>query len=152
MCRAPLYPSKSVKFEIGFSKNTLQPVPGQHQVQLIDSPQTFLLPANAPAGHYLKVIMCGKFQQQFEDRQYFTAIRRVTAVGRCIPSAVMLKAHRLLQSRQLCLSQLFTMPATTEQHIFGPTSCCRQVHVKGWCAMFTHAMLSVPLLQTMMCP
>ncbi|DBA82666.1 hypothetical protein WJX77_007240 [Trebouxia sp. C0004] len=114
---APLYPPKTVSFEIGFSKDRLQPVPGLYQVQLTDSIQTFLLPASSPVGHFLKVIMCGKVQQQFEDRQYFTAIRRVKAVGWWIRSEQIFQAHQLIQSKHLCLGQLFTMPATTEQHV-----------------------------------
>ncbi|KAA6425271.1 MAG: hypothetical protein FRX49_04766 [Trebouxia sp. A1-2] len=124
---APLYPPKTVRFEIGFSKNRLQPVPAIYQVQLTDSIQTFLLPASSPIGHFLKVVMHGKVQQQFEDRQYFTAIRRVQALGRCIMSEQIFQAHQLIQSKHLCLSQLFTMPATTEQHVLELNSHTRDV-------------------------
>ncbi len=90
----------------------MQPVPGEFQVQVTDSIQTFQLPAQSPMGHYLKVIMCGKIQQQFEDRQYFTAVRRVKAIGQCTPPEIMFKAHQLMQSRQLAVSQICIMPAS----------------------------------------
>jgi len=81
--------------------------------------------------------MCGKVQQQFEDRQYFTAIRRVKAVGWCILSEQIFRAHQLMQSKHLCLGQLFTMPATTEQHVLELSPHVRYVHTLYiWCGMY----------------
>ena len=74
--------------------------------------QTFILPAQAPVGRYLKITLHGKVQQQFEDRQYYTAIRRVNAWGQCLPSAAMFRASQLISTRQLQLSKILNLPAT----------------------------------------
>ena len=111
-CRAPVYPPKTITFEIGVADQHMQPVLGHYQVAMTEATQTFLLPANAPIGQYLRIVLHGKVQQQFEDRQYFTAIRRVKAVGECLPSAAILEASQLLHTAQLQLSQTLHMPAT----------------------------------------
>lgn len=141
VCRAPLFPPRTLKFEIGFSKTHLQPVPGEYQVQPIHAVQTFHLPAELPVGHYLRIIMCDKLQQQFEDRQYFTAIRRVKAVGRCISSATMFKAYHMMQTRQLLLCLVSNMPATTYPLILDMAACDRYesdpcLWLEACCLMF----------------
>lgn len=84
--------------------------------------------------------MCGKVQQQFEDRQYFTAIRQVKAVGWCILSEQIFRAHQLMQSKHLCLGQLFTMPATTEQHVLDLIPHDRYVYTQRRCCMCMFAL------------
>lgn len=117
LCRAPLYPPKSVSFEVGFSLNHMQPVPGRYQVQLTDHMQTFQLPASTSMGHFFKIILHGKVQQQFEDRQYYTAIRYVKIIGRCLPAAAVHDASQLVRSGQLPLAQILNMPATLCQQL-----------------------------------
>ena len=133
LCRAPLYPPKSVSFEIGFSLNHMQPVPGRYQVQLTDRMQTFQLPASTSMGHFFKIIMHGKLQQQFEDRQYFTAIRRVKIVGRILSAADVNEASQLVCSGQLALPQLSSMPATL----------CRQLICQQLESMTVHSRYNV---------
>ena len=115
--RAPLYPPKSVSFEVGFSQNHMQPIPGQYQVQHTHHMQTFQLPASTSIGHFFKIILHGKVQQQFEDRQYYTAIRCVKVIGRCLPAAVMYDASQLVRSGQLPLTQILNMPAILCQQL-----------------------------------
>ncbi|KAL3157685.1 hypothetical protein ABBQ32_012121 [Trebouxia sp. C0010 RCD-2024] len=121
---APMYPPKSISFETGFSQNHMQPVPGHYQAQLTDHVQTFKLPASS-AGQFLKVIMHGKVQQQLEDRQYFTAIRCVKAIGRCLPAAAVHEASQLIRSGQLPLSQSFNMPVSVCLQLLNTTVHCR---------------------------
>ena len=91
--------------------------------------------------------MCGKVQQQFEDRQYFTAIRRVKAVGWCMSSEQIFQAHQLMQSKHLCLGQLFTMPATTEQHVSELSPHVRYVHTQMWCGMYMFTLSDAMTIQ-----
>lgn len=103
----------------------MQPVPGHYQAQLTDHVQTFKLRASSSAGQFLKVIMHGKVQQQLEDRQYFTAIRCVKAIGRCLPAAAVHEASQLIRSGQLPLSQVFNMPVSVCLQLLNTTVHCR---------------------------
>lgn len=117
LCRAPLYPPKSISFEVGFSQNHMQPIPGRYQVQHTDDMQTFQLPAATSIGHFFKIILHGKVQQQFEDRQYYTAIRCVKIIGRCLPAAAVHDVSQLVRSGQLPLAQILNMPGTLCQQL-----------------------------------
>lgn len=68
-------------------------------------------------GHFFKIILHGKVQQQFEDRQYYTAIRCVRIIGRCLPAAAVYSASQLIRSGQLPLTQILHMPATLCQQL-----------------------------------
>lgn len=129
LCRAPLYPPMSISFEVGFSQNHMQPIPGRYQVQLIDRMQTFQLPVSSSIGHFLKIIMHGKVQQQFEDRQYYTAIRCVKVIGRCLPAAAMYDTSQLVHSGQLHLTEALNMSATLCQQRQSITVHSRYVHL-----------------------
>ena len=48
----------------------------QHpQVLSTDELQTFVLPANAPVGRFLRVCLHGKRQRQLEDLNFYAAMR-----------------------------------------------------------------------------
>lgn len=125
LCRAPLYPPNSISFEVGFSQNHMQPIPGRYQVRHVDHMQTFQLPASTSMGRFLKIILHSKVQQQFEDRQYFTAIRCVKIIGRCLPAAAVYDASQLVRSGQLPLTQILNMPATLCQQLQSMTAHSR---------------------------
>lgn len=75
LCSEPIYPPSHISFELGPTPHKLYPVAGQHEVQATDQRQWFVLPANAPVGRYLRVILHGKQQTQLDDMQYYLAIR-----------------------------------------------------------------------------
>ena len=103
----------------------MQPVSGHYPAQLTDDMQTFILPAQAPVGRYLKITLHGKVQQQLEDREYYTAIRRVKAMGQCLPSAAMFLLSRLICTQQLQLPQSLNLPATLYTQSQSNTACAR---------------------------
>ena len=107
----------------------MQPIPGRYQVQLTDRMQTFQLPVSTSIGHFIKIIMHGKVQQQFEDRQYYTAIRCVKVVGRCLPAAAMYDRSQLVHTGQLHLTEVLNLPATLCQQQQSIAVHSRYVHL-----------------------
>mmetsp|Transcript_2658 Transcript_2658/g.7524 ORF Transcript_2658/g.7524 Transcript_2658/m.7524 type:complete len:317 (-) Transcript_2658:2373-3323(-) len=91
----PIYPSREVMFEVGPTLNSLHQATGWMPVRITCSPQTFLLPASACAGGFLRVNFRGKPQKQFEDMLHYLAIRRVWAFGWEAVSEHVL-SHRIL--------------------------------------------------------
>lgn len=137
LCRSPLYPPKSISFEIGFSQDHMQPVPGRYQIQLTDHVQTFELPVSSSVGHFLKINLHGKVQQQLEDRQFFTAIRCVKAIGQCLPAAAVYETSLLIRGGQLLLHQICNMPVLAWLQLQNTTGHSR------YCSFYRRALTAV---------
>lgn len=73
--RAPLYPPLEISIAVGGSPWHMHPVLCNVPVAVTEQPQTFVLPANAPPGRYLKLTLHGRQQMQLEDGRYYCAIR-----------------------------------------------------------------------------
>ena len=73
--RAPLYPPLKISIAVGGSPSHMQPVLTLVPVAVTEEPQTFLLPAHAPVGRYLRITLHGRQQMQLEDGRYYVAIR-----------------------------------------------------------------------------
>ena len=147
LCRAPLYPPNSISFEVGFSLNHTQPIPGRYQVRHTDQMQTYQLPASTSIGHFFKINLHGKAQQQFEDRQYYTALRCVKIIGRCLSAAAVYDTSQLVRSGQLPLTQILNMPATLCQQLQNMTVHSRYNYTSVCCC--TWILVPAPSVATL---
>lgn len=55
----------------------MHPVLSRVPVAVTEEAQTFVLPAHAPPGRYLRITLHGRQQMQLEDGRYYVAIRCV---------------------------------------------------------------------------
>ena len=73
--REPIYPPSEVSFQVGPTPDRLHAAGKRYRVLATDELQTFVLPASAPVGRYLRVCLHGKRQRQLEDLQFYHALR-----------------------------------------------------------------------------
>ncbi len=79
----PLYPPVALSIAVGASPTHLIPVLTRIPVAVCEAPQTFVLPADAPVGCFVRLTLHGRVQMQLEDSQYYTAVRCVRVFWVC---------------------------------------------------------------------
>ncbi|GLI70427.1 hypothetical protein VaNZ11_015334 [Volvox africanus] len=111
----PLYPPRKVSFLTGPSPNQLYPASPIYPVRLTDDAQVFALSPTAAVSQYLMVRMHGRRQRQWEDLQFYIAIRHVAAYGDLVDVSSSIQMMRLARSRGLawpCTRGLMSAMAT----------------------------------------
>ncbi|KAG2498626.1 hypothetical protein HYH03_003373 [Edaphochlamys debaryana] len=81
----PMYPPTKVSFLTGPTPTQLYPASPLYPCRLTDAQQVFALSPTAPVSHYLLVRLHGRQQRQWEDLQFYIAIRHVAAYGTLLP-------------------------------------------------------------------
>ncbi|GLC35136.1 hypothetical protein PLESTB_000558100 [Pleodorina starrii] len=117
----PLYPPRKVSFLTGPTPNQLYPASPIYPVRLTDEQQVFALAPTAAVSNFLMVRMHGRRQRQWEDLQYYIAIRHVAVYGDPMDPSYSLQIARLVRSAPLawpCTRGLVS-PAATPGEVAG---------------------------------
>lgn len=109
---SPIFPPASISIHIGPACWQLSPAILHAPVRLTEDYQTFMLPANTPLGHYVKVTLHAKRQMQLQDSRYYIAVRHVAAYGHTLTISQLRYMRRLALCPRSHLTHGRTVPAT----------------------------------------